>query len=148
MFGFEPRTSCIPSCMLYRYATSVNSLVICMDSTTHIITRKYICDMQYLLAGVGRPGRVPRRLTPAMTSLVWTSTWISRKPILAAQHGLQAAMWRRTADRLRNRPLLESWPVSLHLAHTSGSLGIRVLARTGRTPVHWLDLPWTSRPCV
>ncbi len=27
-------------------------------------------------------------------------------------------MWRRTAARLRNRPLLESWPVALHLAHT------------------------------
>ena len=39
-------------------------------------------------------------------------------PILAAEHGLLAAMWRWTADRLRNRPRLESWPVSLHLAHT------------------------------
>ena len=27
-------------------------------------------------------------------------------------------MWRRTAARLRNRPRLESWPVSVHLAHT------------------------------
>jgi hypothetical protein len=27
-------------------------------------------------------------------------------------------MWRRTAARLRNRPRLESCPVSLHLAHT------------------------------
>jgi hypothetical protein len=39
-------------------------------------------------------------------------------PRLAARHGLEAAMWRRTAARLRNRPRLESWPVSVHLAHT------------------------------
>jgi hypothetical protein len=119
MFGFEPTTLCIPSCMLYSYATCVNSLVICMDGTRYIITRKDICDMQYLLSGVGRPGRVPcRPPAPAMTSLVRTSTWISLKPILAAQHGLEATMWRLTAARLRNRPRLESWPVSLHLAHT------------------------------
>ena len=36
----------------------------------------------------------------------------------AARHGLEAAMWRRTAARLRNRPRLESCPVSVHLAHT------------------------------
>ena len=53
-----------------------------------------------------------------MTSLVWTSTWISLMPSLAARHGLEAAMWRRTAVRRRNRPRLESWPVSVHLAHT------------------------------
>ena len=41
-------------------------------------------------------------------------------PSLAARHGLDAAMWRRTAARLRNRPRLarDSWPVSVHLAHT------------------------------
>ena len=39
-------------------------------------------------------------------------------PSLAARHGLEAAMWRRTAARLRNRPQLDSWPVSVHLAHT------------------------------
>ncbi len=65
---------------------------------------------------------------PAITSLVRTSTWISRKPIFAAQHGLEAAMWRRTAARLRNRPLLESCPVSLHLGH-SDSESWRRLAR-------------------
>ena len=39
-------------------------------------------------------------------------------PSLAARHCLEAAMWRRTATRLRNRPQLDSWPVSVHLAHT------------------------------
>jgi hypothetical protein len=58
MSRVEPRTSCILSCMLYRYATSVNSLVKGMDSTRYIINRKDICN---ILAGVGRPGRVPRR---------------------------------------------------------------------------------------
>jgi hypothetical protein len=58
MSRFEPRTSCILSCMLYCYATSVNSLVIGMDRTRYIINKKDICN---ILAGVGRPGRVPRR---------------------------------------------------------------------------------------
>ena len=39
-------------------------------------------------------------------------------PSLTARHGLEAAMWRRTAVRRRNRPRLESWPVLVHLAHT------------------------------
>ena len=39
-------------------------------------------------------------------------------PSLAARHCLEAVMWRRTAARLRNRPQLESWLVSVHLAHT------------------------------
>ena len=39
-------------------------------------------------------------------------------PILAARHGLEAEIWRRTAARLRNRPRLDSWPVSVHLEHT------------------------------
>ncbi len=54
----------------------------------------------------------------AMTSLVLTSTWISRKPSLAAWHGWEAAMWCRTAARLRNRHRLDSWPDPVHLAHT------------------------------
>ena len=50
--------------------------------------------------------------------------------MLAAEQGLKAAMWRWTAARLRNRPRLESWPVSLHLAHTKRvSLSVRVAAR-------------------
>ncbi len=48
--------------------------------------------------------------------------------MLAAEQGLEAAMWRRTAARLRNRPRLESWPVSLHLAHTK-RVSVRVAAR-------------------
>ncbi len=39
-------------------------------------------------------------------------------PSFAARHGLEAVMCRQTAARLRNRPRLESWPVSVHLAHT------------------------------
>ena len=78
--------------MLYRYATSVNSLVTGIESTRYIITRKDWSDFLYLLAG-GRPGRVPRspsrrlaRAAPAMTSLVRKSTWISQKPRLDAKH--------------------------------------------------------------
>jgi hypothetical protein len=48
---------------------------------------------------------------PAMTALVRTSSWISRKPILAAQHG---AMWCLTAAQLRNRSVgLTSIPACL-----------------------------------
>jgi hypothetical protein len=50
MFGFELTISCIASGMLYRYATSMNSLVIGIDSTRYIITRKDWCDFLYLLA--------------------------------------------------------------------------------------------------
>ncbi len=76
--------------MLYRYATSVNSLVTGIDGTRYLITRKDWCDFLYLLAG-GRQGWVPRRpsrarAAPAMTSLVRTSTWISQKPRLDAKH--------------------------------------------------------------
>ena len=94
MFGFEQKTSSIPSCMLYHYATSMNSLVTGIYSTRYIITRKDWCDFLYLLAG-GRLGRVPRRpsrrlarAAPAMTSesLVRKSTWISQKPRLDAKH--------------------------------------------------------------
>ncbi len=49
--------------------------------------------------------------------------------MLAVEQGLNAAMWRWTAARLRNRPQLESWPVSLHVAHTKRvSLSVRVAA--------------------
>jgi len=92
MFGLEPMISSIAYCMLYRYATSVKSLVTGINSTRYIITRKDWCDFLYLLAG-GRPGRVPRRpsrrlarAAPAMTSLVRKSTWISQKPRLDAKH--------------------------------------------------------------
>ena len=71
----------------------------------------------WLMSDVGRGSRA----APAMTSesLVRTSTWISLMPSLTARHGLEAAMWRRTAARLRNRPQLESWPVSVHLARVA-----------------------------
>ena len=46
MSRFEPRTSCILSCMLYCYATSVNSVVIGMDRTRYIINRKDMSDVQ------------------------------------------------------------------------------------------------------
>ena len=77
----------------------------------------------WLMSDVGRDPAPPP--APAMTSLVRTSTWISRpgKPSLAARHGLEAAIWRRTAARLKNRHRLDSWPVSVHLAHTNRVAG-------------------------
>ncbi len=42
----------IAYCMLYCYATSIQSLVTGIESTRYIITRKDWCDLLYLLAGV------------------------------------------------------------------------------------------------
>ncbi len=54
----------------------------------------------------------------AMMSLVQTSTWISWKPILAAQHCLEAAMWSPTAALMRNRSLgLTGIPAGQRLVH-------------------------------
>ena len=102
-----------------------------MDSTLYVDPGQDICDTLYPLAGVRRQGRVPCS-TPLWSlamksrseSLVRTSTWISRKPILAAQHGLEAAMRCRTAARLRNRHQLDSWPVSVPLAQTKRVAGL------------------------
>ncbi len=104
----------------------MHSLVTDYDKTRSTYTKEDIPDTQYLVADVGRRARVPHRPpAPAMTSLVQTSTWISRKPSLAARHGLEGAMWCRTAARLRNslRHRLDSWLVSVHLAHTKQVAG-------------------------
>jgi hypothetical protein len=121
-FRFELGTSCIATSVLYHFATMVYSLVISSDGTRYIHPGQVIGDTLYLLAGVGRlvadwcwshaaPLLAP---APAMTqiSLVQTSTWISRMPILAAQHCLEAAMWRWT---VRNRSVgltgIPAWPI-------------------------------------
>ena len=59
--GFEPRTSSIACCILIHYATSVNPLVPDMDKSYQLYTKQDIYDTRYLLAGVGRLARVPRR---------------------------------------------------------------------------------------
>ena len=65
------------------------------------------------MAGVGYPARggVPSPAAPRSGRMmspraVSTSSWISWKPNLAVKHSLEAVMWRRTAARLRNRPLV------------------------------------------
>jgi hypothetical protein len=65
MFGFEPTNSCITYCMLYRFATSVNSLVTRIDSTRYTITRKDWCDFLYLLADPVSDLRGGSRAAPA-----------------------------------------------------------------------------------
>jgi hypothetical protein len=52
-------------------------------------------------------------------------------PILAVEQGFEARVWLWTAARLRNRPLLESWQVSLHLAHT------KRVSHDGTMTGHW-----------
>ena len=53
--------SCIASCALYRYATSIHSMVISLVNTRYIHSKIYTGVARYLLAGVGRPARVPPR---------------------------------------------------------------------------------------
>ncbi len=104
-WGFELSTWCIPSCLIYHYATMVKSLVISMDTILYIDPGQDICDTLYPLAGVGRPALVPHS-TPLRPWRHWSGyqTWISQefswKLILAAQHGLEAGMKRRTAARV------------------------------------------------
>ena len=86
----------------------------------------------WLMSDVGRGSRAAAPPAPAMTSLVRTSTWISRKPSLAARHGFEAAMWRITAARLRNRHRLDSWPVSVHLAPAGRRASESWRSRAGR----------------
>ncbi len=51
--GVELWISCIASCALYHYATSVHSVVVSMDNTKYIPTETYTRVARYLLAGVG-----------------------------------------------------------------------------------------------
>jgi hypothetical protein len=55
---------------------------------------------------------------PAMMSPEGASSWICRMPSCTAWLGFEAAMWRRTAARLRNRQWLDSLPVEVQGAHT------------------------------
>ncbi len=59
--GLELMTSCIASCVLYHQATIVQSLVLRMVCTRYLHIRQDTLDLWYLLAGVGRPARVPPR---------------------------------------------------------------------------------------
>ena len=55
MLGVEPWISCIASCTLYHYATSVHSMVVSMDNTKYIPAETYT---RVALAGVGRQALV------------------------------------------------------------------------------------------
>jgi hypothetical protein len=51
--GFDQWISCIAYCALYRYTTSVHSMVISLVNTRYIFSKMYTGVAQYLLAGVG-----------------------------------------------------------------------------------------------
>jgi hypothetical protein len=51
IFRFEPWISCIASCALYHYATSMHSMVISMLNTWYIAPETYTCVARYLLPG-------------------------------------------------------------------------------------------------
>ena len=69
--GFEPWISCIASCTLYRYATSVHFMVISLVNTRYMDSKIYTGVARYLLAGVGRLARVPQR------PLLWSSSMVA-----------------------------------------------------------------------
>jgi hypothetical protein len=69
-----------------------------------------------------------------MMSPELASIWICRMPSCAAWHGFEAAMWRRTAARLRNRPWLDSLPVEVQWAQS------KRVPRPGPSP----SGPWTA----
>jgi hypothetical protein len=73
-FRFELWISCITSCSLYNYATSMHSIVISTVSTWYIAPETYTSVALYLLAGVRRWVLVQPPTAPAMMSLVLTST--------------------------------------------------------------------------
>ena len=61
MLRIELRTSCILSSISYHYTARVNTLVILVVCTRYIYTVLDTLDVLYLLAGDGRPARVPQR---------------------------------------------------------------------------------------
>ncbi len=60
-FRFEQWISCISSCALYSYATSVHSIVMSLVNSRYIISKIYTGVTLYLLAAVRRPARVQQR---------------------------------------------------------------------------------------
>ncbi len=67
-----------------------------MDSTRYIITRKDICDMQYLLACVGCPGRVPHR-PPATDDVTGPDVNLDFLEVQVGCEALEAVIWLWTA---------------------------------------------------
>ncbi len=76
---FKLWISCIASCTLYHYATSVHSMVLSTVNTRYLTTGNYSRVARYLLAGVGRPAWVqPRpRLLPWRHWSKFKFTWES-----------------------------------------------------------------------
>ncbi len=60
-FRFEQWISCIASCSLYNYATSLHSMVISILNTWYIAPETYTRVALCLLAGVGRWPRIQQR---------------------------------------------------------------------------------------
>jgi hypothetical protein len=112
MSGIEPCTSCTLRGCSNHCGTSVNTLICILYLRRYKI--RFLLVKSHLVAGVERPAQALRRhpLQPC------------RRPAgqgraagfggsLAWKHSSDPAMWRRTANRLRNRQRLESssWPV-------------------------------------
>jgi hypothetical protein len=99
-FELEQWISCIASCALYHYATSVHSMVISIINTWYIAPETNTRITRYLLFGVGRRARVqPRpRLRPWRH---WSGHrlefpgypfWLSKRQTLKAQFGCKTLL--------------------------------------------------------
>ncbi len=73
MLGIEQWISCIASCVLYHYTTSMHSMVISRIKSRYIPIETYTSVARYLLAGVRHLARVqPRPLLHTSTNTVHT----------------------------------------------------------------------------
>ncbi len=129
--GFEPWISSIASCTIYRYATSVHSMVLYMVNSRYIFSKIYTGVALYLPAGVGRRSRRAPITSLVRTWLTWT--WIYQMPMLAQQEtDLESSSW------LLNTPCqwspLASWGRWDSLPWA--------VARPGPVTVHWYPGPW------
>jgi hypothetical protein len=112
--GIKPRTSRRESSHLNPFASSADAKWTKLKTLS--TTQPGGC---WRTSGAG-PAAPP---APAITSPARASTWISLKPRSAAKQGLEQRMWRTTADRWRNSPRLERWPVAVQWTQTKRPTG-------------------------
>ena len=103
--GFKPCTSCTLQGCSDRCATSINTLICNLYLRRYKF--RYLLVKSHLVAGVERPAQALRR-HPLQPCRRRAGPPLGFGGSLAGKHSLDPAMWRRTANRLRNRQQLES----------------------------------------
>ncbi len=142
---FEQWISCIASCALFHYATSVHSMVIYMVNTWYIAPESYTRVARYLLAGVGRRARV-QRLPPLLPWRHWSGHRLESP-------GCPFRLWNRASKLQCGDGPLPDWETGpcwregrFHCTWHTQSVSVAEsrpgLAPSLYRPAHWLDLPW------